>query len=76
MFDWSHEQGWRRPLAISVGFVLIAFFIIVGAIGLALGVTLAGLLALPPLHQLKKLLPLELPLAIFLIFIAWAWLSM
>ena len=76
MFDWSHEQGWRRPLAISAGFVLIAFFVIVGAIGLALGVTLAGLLALPPLHQLKKLLPLELPLAEFLIFIAWAWLSM
>ncbi|MBL4616657.1 MAG: O-antigen ligase family protein [Robiginitomaculum sp.] len=76
MFDWSHEQGWRRPLAISIGFLLIALFIVAGAMGLALGVTLAGLLAIPPLHQLKKLLPLELPLAIFLIFIAWAWLSL
>lgn len=76
MFEWSHEQGWRRPLAISIGFVLIALFVIAGAMGLALGVALAGLLAIPSLHQLKKLLPLELPLAIFLIFIAWAWLSM
>jgi len=76
MWQWSEEQGWRRPLAISFGFVLIAVFVIAGAMGVAAGVALTGLLAIPSWTRLKSILPLELPMAIFLVFIAWAWISM
>jgi len=55
--------------------VLIALLVIVGALGLPVAVALIGLLALPSLSRLKSLLPLEMPLALFLIFIAWAWAS-
>ncbi len=76
MHDFAEEQGWRRPIAIASGFVLIALFILAGAIGVAAAVALTAILAIPPWPRLKTVLPLELPLAIFLIFIAWAWASM
>ncbi len=75
MTSWAEEQGWRRPLAVSFGFVLIAIFVAFGALGIAAGVAIGALLALPSLHRLKSLLPLELTFAVFLIFIAWVWAS-
>ncbi|VAV87327.1 hypothetical protein MNBD_ALPHA06-808 [hydrothermal vent metagenome] len=75
MTGLAAEQGLRRPLAVAFGFGLIALFVMAGALGIAAGVAIAGLLALPSVDELKKLLPLELPFAIFLIFIAWAWAS-
>ncbi len=68
-------QGWRRPLAAALGFALIAFFVMAGAQGVALGVAIAVLITLPPWRRLQTLLPLDLSFSVFLMFIAWAWLS-
>ncbi|PHR60069.1 MAG: hypothetical protein COA47_08465 [Robiginitomaculum sp.] len=73
--DLGDEQGWRRPLAVSFGFVFIALFVLASGLGIPLGLAIFGLLALPTLPHLKQLVPLEYPLAIFLVFIAWAWAS-
>ena len=74
---WSNapEQGWRRPLAAAFGFALIAFFVMAGAQGVALGVAIAVLVSLPSWRRLQRLLPLDLSFSVFLMFIAWAWLS-
>ncbi len=69
------EQGWRRPLAVAFGFVLIALFVMAGALGVAIAVALTALIALPPWRDLRRLLPLDLAHSVFLIFIAWAWAS-
>lgn len=75
MADWYDEQGWRRPLAVSLGFVLIALMVMAGGKGVALAVCIAALASIPSLRSLSRLLPLEFPFALFLIFIAWAWVT-
>ena len=70
------EQGWRRPLAAAFGFGLIAVFVMAGALGLAVGVAFAALIALPPWRDLRALMPLDIAHSVFLMFIAWAWASM
>jgi len=74
--NWeTPEQGWRRPLAAAFGFALIAVFVMGYALGVAVGVAFAALIALPPWRRLQRLLPLDLSFSVFLMFIAWAWLS-
>ena len=62
-------------MAVAFGFILIAFFVMVGALGLAIAVGLTALLAMPPWRNLSRLFPLDLAHSVFLIFIAWAWAS-
>lgn len=75
MEPWFDEQGWRRPLAVSLGFVLLAFMVLMGGMGLPLAVCIGALISIPSLRSLSRLLPLEFPFALFLIFIAWAWIT-
>lgn len=75
MSGWYDEQGWRRPLAVSLGFSLVAVMVMAGGIGIALAMCIATLISIPSLRSLPKLLPLEFPFALFLIFIAWAWIT-
>jgi O-antigen ligase len=60
---------------VAFGFVLIALFVMVGALGIVIAVGLTALLALPPGRNLTRLFPLDLAHSVFLIFIAWAWAS-
>jgi O-antigen ligase len=55
--------------------VLIALFVMAGALGIVIAVGLTALLALPPGRNLTRLFPLDLAHSVFLIFIAWAWAS-
>jgi O-antigen ligase len=60
---------------VSFGFGLVALSILLGAMGIAAAITIAGVLAAPGLTRMKQVLPLEFPFASFLVFIAWAWAS-
>lgn len=65
----------RRTIGAAFGFCLIAFFVIFGALGVAIGVVITAALALPRWRHLRTLFPLDLSHSALLVFIAWAWLS-
>jgi O-antigen ligase len=69
------EQGWRRPIITAIGFGLIALFVMAGALGMAIGVMFVTLFAMPRWREIQALFPLELAHSVFLMFVAWVWLS-
>ncbi len=73
--DDEVDQGWRRPLAVALGFILIALAVMAGALGVSVAVAVTAILALPPWRDLRRLFPLDLAHSVLLIFIAWMWIS-